>query len=293
MADYSVTENPIVLNRGASSLMRAEFELIQTAIATKIDNTGDTYTGTHNMTGATVTVAAPTTGSNPVTKTYADALSMAAGNMPVGGTTGQYLKKSSATNYDASWDGITKTIEVLTSGTSWVCPAGVTSVKATLIGGGGGGSRYGTNPPGHGGGGGACAIKMFTSTPGASYTYAIGAAGAAAGSDGTAGSAGGNTTLNTGVVTVTAGGGSGGAATPGYHTIGGVATNGDLNIKGGYGWSISGGGNSFGGDSMLGTGSIGSTAETFTKSGYGGGGNGVVDGNSGVAGGAGVIVLEY
>ena len=74
MADYSVTENPIVLNRGASSLIRVEFGLIQTAIATKVDNTGDTYTGTHDMTGATVNVAAPSTGSNPVTKTYADAL---------------------------------------------------------------------------------------------------------------------------------------------------------------------------------------------------------------------------
>ena len=74
MADYSVTGNPISLSRGASSLIRVEFGLIQTAIATKVDNTGDTYTGTHDMTGATVNVAAPSTGSNAVTKTYADAL---------------------------------------------------------------------------------------------------------------------------------------------------------------------------------------------------------------------------
>lgn len=77
MADYSVTGNPISLSRGASSLIRVEFGLIQTAIATKVDNTGDTYTGTHDMTGATVTVAAPTTGSNPATKTYADGLAFA------------------------------------------------------------------------------------------------------------------------------------------------------------------------------------------------------------------------
>ena len=77
MSDYSVTGNPISLSRGASSLIRVEFGLIQTAIATKVDNTGDTYTGTHNMTGATVTVAAPITGSNPATKTYADGLAFA------------------------------------------------------------------------------------------------------------------------------------------------------------------------------------------------------------------------
>ena len=77
MSDYSVTGNPISLSRGASSLIRVEFGLIQTAIATKVDNTGDTYTGTHDMTGATVTVAAPITGSNPATKTYADGLAFA------------------------------------------------------------------------------------------------------------------------------------------------------------------------------------------------------------------------
>ena len=77
MADYSVTGNPISLSRGASSLIRVEFGLIQTTIATKVDKAGGTYTGAHNMTGATVTVAAPTTGSNPATKTYADGLAFA------------------------------------------------------------------------------------------------------------------------------------------------------------------------------------------------------------------------
>ena len=77
MSDYSVTGNPISLSRGASSLIRVEFGLIQTAIATKVDKAGGTYTGAHNMTGATVTVAEPSTGSNPATKTYADGLAFA------------------------------------------------------------------------------------------------------------------------------------------------------------------------------------------------------------------------
>lgn len=42
-------------------------------------------------------------GPDVATKAYANALSMAAGNMPVGGTVAQYLRKTSATNYDAGW----------------------------------------------------------------------------------------------------------------------------------------------------------------------------------------------
>jgi hypothetical protein len=42
-------------------------------------------------------------GQDMATKAYANALSMAAGNMPVGGTAAQYLRKTSATNYDAAW----------------------------------------------------------------------------------------------------------------------------------------------------------------------------------------------
>lgn len=50
---------------------------IQTQLDAKGAKAGQTWTGTHDYTGATVTVAAPTTGSNPVTKTYADALVIA------------------------------------------------------------------------------------------------------------------------------------------------------------------------------------------------------------------------
>lgn len=53
MADYSVTGNPIVLNRGASSLMRAEFELIQTAVNSKANIASPTFTGTPTAPTAT------------------------------------------------------------------------------------------------------------------------------------------------------------------------------------------------------------------------------------------------
>ena len=103
MADYSVTGNPIVLNRGASSLIRVEFGLIQTAIATKVDKAGGTYTGAHNMTGATVTVAAPTTGSNPATKTYADGLAFATVLPDQTGNSGKFVTTDGTT---ASWINI-------------------------------------------------------------------------------------------------------------------------------------------------------------------------------------------
>ena len=103
MADYSVTGNPISLSRGASALIRVEFGLIATAIATKSDVGGDTYTGTHDMTGATVTVAAPTTGSNPATKTYADGLAFATVLPDQTGNSGKFVTTDGTT---ASWINI-------------------------------------------------------------------------------------------------------------------------------------------------------------------------------------------
>lgn len=53
---------------------------------------GDTYTGTHDLTGAVVSVAAPTTGSNPITKTYFDSsiAGLGAASMWVSGTAYAY-----------------------------------------------------------------------------------------------------------------------------------------------------------------------------------------------------------
>ena len=70
----------------------------------KANKAGETYAGTHDFTGATaITVPTPTASTQAVTKAYADALSVAAGNVPAGGTANQILKKNSATNYDMDW----------------------------------------------------------------------------------------------------------------------------------------------------------------------------------------------
>lgn len=76
---------------------------IQTQIDGKGTVTGQVWTGTHDFTGATVTVAAPTIGANPVTKTYADALAFNAALPSQIGNGGKYVT-TDGTN--ASWGSI-------------------------------------------------------------------------------------------------------------------------------------------------------------------------------------------
>lgn len=45
MSDYTPSGNPANLSRGVSALIRAEFVLIQTAVNSKMDETGGTFSG--------------------------------------------------------------------------------------------------------------------------------------------------------------------------------------------------------------------------------------------------------
>ena len=132
MSDYSVTGNPISLSRGASSLIRVEFGLIQTAIATKVDNTGDTYTGTHDMTGATVTVATPTTATQAATKGYCDALAFATVLPDQTGNSGELVTTNGVT---ASWTPI-KTVggaSIIGSGDIAILGSGGRAITGNLV----------------------------------------------------------------------------------------------------------------------------------------------------------------
>ena len=129
-------------------------------------------------------------------------------------------------------------IVVLTSGTSWTCPDGVTKAILTLVGGsgGGGGMRNENGYPGGAGGGGGGVRDLLSLTPGASYGYAIGAAGVVgttATTNPTAGGAGGSTIWGGRV----ASGGTGGAA--GFITnnggMGGGGSGGSVNVAGMHG----------------------------------------------------------
>lgn len=67
---------------------------------------------------------------------------------------------------------------LLTSGTSWTVPAGVTSLVVTLVGGGGGGAGTTNNAIGVSGGSAATIHRqLLVVTAGASLSYAIGAGG--------------------------------------------------------------------------------------------------------------------
>lgn len=159
-------------------------------------------------------------------------------------------------------------IVVLTSGTSWTCPAGVTKAVVSVQGGGGGGSgSTATANPAFNGGGGGTAVAAIAVTPGLSYIYAIGAGGSGGTSGGGAGGVGSATTFTANGVTYTGDGGGGGvyATRPG---VGGSATNGQSNISG--------------------------NRNGATATGYGTGGgipNAAVAG-AGTAGGNGAIILE-
>ena len=101
-------------------------------VTAKAAKAGDTYTGTHDLSGATsVLVPTPTLSGQAATKGYADALSVASGNVPVGGSAGQVLAKNSATNYDTVWVDkgfqYLKVSEQLSSGST-----GGTSVSADI-----------------------------------------------------------------------------------------------------------------------------------------------------------------
>jgi hypothetical protein len=121
---------PATLTRAASSQIRNEydliedgFDLIDTAIDAKANIDSPTFTGT-------VTVPTPLTAAAAATKAYVDALSVAAGNVPTGGSTGQYLVKDSATDFDMSWGSI---VSVGTGGTTSTASITLTASSAAAM----------------------------------------------------------------------------------------------------------------------------------------------------------------
>jgi hypothetical protein len=131
--------------------------------------------------------------------------------------------------------GKTRKVDMLTSGSSYTVPAGVTYVIATLHGGGGGGGRSAdAGAKANDGAPGQRITTTVNTTPGASISYSIGAGGTGATSS--AGGAGGNTTF-TGATTANGGPGGSGAGNNGNA---GTAQAGFFN--GGNGGSSTGGG---------------------------------------------------
>lgn len=169
-----------------------------------------------------------------------------------------------------------------TAGSStWVCPPGVTSIKAECVAGGGAGGQRSTTGGGGGGGGGEYAAEpTLAVTPGNSYTIMIGAAGV------TAGASGGNSVFPGDAVTVTAHGGATVAANTLTGGTGGTGSTNTTHFNGGAGKTAPGtgtGDTGGGGGGSGGSASVGTTATTQTGAaavtGGGPGGNGSTTSN--------------
>jgi hypothetical protein len=297
-------------------------------LAGTVSTGGVLETGEVSASQITGTLPIANGGTGTTSTTFANLTTNVTGTLPIAnggtgltalGTAGQVLTVNpgaTALEYSALPSGGFSNLTVLTSGTSYTVPAGVTKIKVTVTGGGGGAGgcpqngTLGTNSVGRPstGSAGATAIKIFTVTPGAVLTYAIGAGGAGGAAGNTFGNAGGNSTFTVGGTTVTAGGGGAGSDLNSNNGgIGGVATNGDINIAGGDGVngalttvnsnlriSTSQGGASFWGGGALGKSWDGSGALAARAYGAGGGSVGFTPSNqAGGAGFQGVITIEF
>jgi hypothetical protein len=193
-----------------------------------------------------------------------------------------------------------------TTSTTWVVPAGVTSVTVQCWGGGGGVKMPNTSSgtaAGGGGGGGAASTTTITVIPGQSYTVTVGSGGTAGTNAGAAGGNGGITqlVLTSGPTTVAsaAGGTGGGGKTAGGGTQGvggaggnagtGTKFNGGKGANGYVGSSFDVGGAGGGGAGTGGNGTngpIGSGSGSATTGGAGGTGGGGKGGNGPASAGA-------
>jgi hypothetical protein len=259
--------------------------------------------------GAVLTVAAgipawtPTLG---VSSGGTGAATLAANNVLLGngtsalqvvapGTSGNVLTSAGGTwtsaALPASYVGPNADVKTTGTGASFTIPPGITQLKVTVVGGGGGsgGSEPG-NTGGAGGGGGVAIVWLSGLTPGGTITYSVGSGGTAGVASPVGnGGPGGNSSITSGVTTVTANGGGGGQA-GGANGTGGSASNGNLNITGS---SASAGGS---GSNMFSEPVLQASGSATAGTGYGGGaGAGVasISNIAGAAGSGGVIIFEW
>jgi hypothetical protein len=165
--------------------------------------------------------------------------------------------------------------------TTWVAPAGVTSVTYAVVGGGGGGGGAVRSnfSAGGGGGGGRLLTGTLSVTPGTSYTVTVGGGGSA-GSGGGGGGGTGSSSVFSSITSAGGNGGSGGSGTGGAggNSGGGAGGGSGAGSTGGGGGGAGGaGGNGTGAGGISGAGGIGSfTSISGSSIGYGGGGSGAV-----------------
>lgn len=184
-------------------------------------------------------------------------------------------------------------IEVIEATGNFTVPAGVTKIKANIIGGGGGWSYsvlFSVYRRGSGGGGG-WRMGIFTVTPGSNILCTIGAGGISeSNADSTPGTSGGDTTFNgmtaKGGYASTAGGQGGGVGSGGAVGGGGSAGDSYIHQSGvttqNYGTSSSHG--------LYGS---NNSSQSSYQGALSGGGYGQGAGKSSVNGAAGVCIIEW
>ena len=221
-----------------------------------------------------------------------------------GGSSGDVLQTnaSGVLSFATPAGGGFASAQAFTATGTWTKPAGINLVKVTTTaaGGGGGGNFEGCDYPGGAGGAGATAIEVIDVSSVSTVTVTIGAAGAA-GAANTTGAQGGTSSF--GSYHSCTGGYGGSAGADGDQTnlskgVGGTATGGDVNIRGGYGGyatevtadagrrpGANGGGSYWGGGGPGNPGHASSTDHVAVVYGSGGGGGSAQDDSStGVAG---------
>ena len=192
-------------------------------------------------------------------------------------------------------------MQIFTTSTNFVVPAGITRIMVEMWGGGGGGGGNGPTSvlgvqyytPGGGGGAGGYSIGALPVSPGTSYTVTIGAGGSA--SSGSGGSGG---TTSFGGLLLAEGGGGGIGGTAGLNNgsvsyyYGGGGNAGYGTFAGGAGQL--GGSNGGGGSSMRGgTGGWSGASPAGTSPGGGGGGASGLVGNAAGTGAPGAMFIYY
>ena len=282
-------KNTVITGAHSIAVAGVDYVAPSGALGTPVSGVATNLTGIANgLTAGNATNAVNATTATTATnatnalgiKTASTTVSVSAATAP---TAGQVLKATGPTA--ATWqDSNTTSRVLLTSGTSWTCPANVTSINLTLIAGGGGGCRSNNTYPGCGGGGGGVVrTNGLAVVAGSSYAYAIGGGGAAGAASNTAGTAGGSTTF-TGSTSAT--GGPGGSLTL-------LAVKAAGTLGGGVGLWYQGIVYSEGGGSPMGIGGVYSIGTTCAATGYGAGGYGGLSGGVAENGTNGCILIEY
>ena len=264
-----------------------------TGAANPVVGSSQTYSVT-NVAGVTYTWVVPSgwtitagQGTNSITVT----VGLMGGNITVtpANSCGNGTTYSSAVTVNLSI--------IITTGTTWTCPAGVTSINVECRGGGGGGGGASTTNGAAGGGAGGSYSKVsnITVVPNNTYPYTVGTGGTAGSTAGTSGGIGGTSTFNTSTVIAVGGTGGTGATTAAAYAGGTGTTTGNsvgINFPGGNGASgivssIGGGGGGGAGSTASGgnggTSGAGSAAGAGGVSGGGIGGTGTSNAN-GIAG---------